>query len=64
LQRCLICNRKLKDEESIERKIGPSCWQVILKLAKEEKAKRKARLKFNKNEVKGQVTIFEMEDIE
>jgi hypothetical protein len=53
----------LKDEESIERKIGPSCWQLIQKLAKEEKAKRKGRLKFNKNEVKGQVTIFELEDV-
>ncbi|MCM0648670.1 DUF6011 domain-containing protein [Clostridium swellfunianum] len=62
MQRCLICNRKLVDEESIKRKIGPNCWSLVQRLAKEEKAKRKAKLKFKKYEVEGQVTIFEMEE--
>jgi hypothetical protein len=61
LQKCLICNRRLKDEESITRKIGPTCWHRLQKVAKEDRAKRKAKLKLKKNVLKGQVTMFEVE---
>jgi hypothetical protein len=64
LQRCLICNRALKGEESISRKIGPTCWLRLQKVAKDDRAKRKARLKLKRNVLKGQLTIFEMEGIE
>jgi hypothetical protein len=63
LQRCLICNRVLKGEESISRKIGPTCWLRLQKVAKEDRAKRKARLKLKNNTLKGQMTIFDMEVI-
>lgn len=61
MERCLICHRKLRDSESIARKIGPTCWKRIEKVAKEEKAKRKARLKLKNNQIKGQISLFEME---
>jgi hypothetical protein len=54
----------LKDEESISRRIGPTYWHRLQKLANEDRAKRKDRLKLKKNVLKGQVTIFEMECIE
>jgi hypothetical protein len=41
--RCLICNRTLKDPESIARKIGPTCFNRLMKFTKEEKQKKKHR---------------------
>ena len=60
--KCLVCHRTLKDKESINRKIGPVCWGRLVKLTKEEKAKRKARQESNKRAtelLKGQISLFE-----
>jgi hypothetical protein len=59
VQRCLICGKPLKDEESKARKIGPTCWKIIERLALEERLKRQTELKL-KREAKGQTTLFEM----
>lgn len=58
MNRCLICNRKLKDEESRLRGIGPVCWDRVIKIAKEER-KREIELKkkASKN-IDGQVNLF------
>jgi len=31
--RCILCNKKLVDEESIARGIGSECYQGVIKLA-------------------------------
>lgn len=65
ITRCLVCNRKLNDSESIRRKIGPACWRRLQRLTKEEKAKKKAKREANKRKaemLKGQITMFEGED--
>lgn len=60
LQRCLICNRGLKGEESINRRIGPTCFNRLQRVAKEEKEKRKARLKLKNSTIKGQISMFDL----
>lgn len=54
--RCLICGRELKDEESIKRHIGPTCWARIQQIAREQ-----AEAKKKKKEIKGQINMFEEE---
>lgn len=52
--RCLVCHRVLKDPESIQRGIGPTClWRInqVRKMYKKAKPK----------ELKGQISLFEME---
>lgn len=63
MDRCLICHRKLKDSESQKRGIGPVCWRRVMKVAKEERERRKARRLKNKNitEIPGQMSLFEKE---
>jgi len=65
MNRCLICHRKLKDQESINRKIGPTCFARIQKVTKEEKARKKARKEANKRNadiLKNQISIFEEDE--
>jgi len=60
--RCLVCNRTLKDKESIARKIGPTCFSRLMKFNKEEKLKKKHRLelkKLAKGDIPGQLNLFE-----
>lgn len=62
MDRCLICHRKLKDEESKKRGMGPTCWSRVMKVVKEDKARRRARATQNKQvngEIPGQVSLFE-----
>lgn len=62
MERCLICHRKLRDQESISRKIGPTCWSRLAKVTKQEKERKKARqekLKFKALIAKGQVSVFD-----
>lgn len=60
MDRCLICHRKLKDDESKRRKIGPTCWKRVMKVAAEEKAKRRARREHKKEiKIPGQMNLFE-----
>ena len=61
MARCLICHRKLKDQESINRKIGPTCFGKLKKLNKQEKAKRKAREENKRRQqevLRNQISIF------
>jgi hypothetical protein len=37
-RRCVCCGRQLNDRESIERGIGPECWQDILQAIEERKS--------------------------
>jgi hypothetical protein len=60
LQRCLVCGKPLKDEESISRKIGPTCWELVIKIAKEEKAHRKVKQRLKALENNGQVNFFKI----
>lgn len=63
-ERCLLCKRKLKSEESQARGMGSSCWKKLKKLDKEEKRKRKLRLEEKKRKeelIKGQIK-FELEE--
>ncbi len=62
--RCMLCHRKLKDIESKSRGLGPVCWGKLVKLDKQEKAKRKARREERKVKIQvleGQVNMFEGE---
>jgi len=62
--KCLICHRNLKDKESITRKIGPTCWGRLVKLTKQDKAKKKVRADINRRKAeitKGQINMFEEE---
>ncbi|HIG0360419.1 TPA: DUF6011 domain-containing protein [Clostridium sporogenes] len=63
MDRCLICHRKLKDEESKKRGIGPTCWRRVAKVIKEDKERRKASIAQRRGsigEIPGQINIFEM----
>jgi hypothetical protein len=60
--RCLVCHRQLKSPESIQRKIGTTCFNRLMKLTSEDKKKKKARQKANKGKaelIKGQINMFE-----
>lgn len=62
--RCLLCKRKLKSEESRKLGLGSSCLKKLKKLDKEEKKKRKIKLEEKKRKaelVKGQIK-FELEE--
>lgn len=62
--RCLLCHRKLKDDESRARRLGPTCWHKLKKLDKQEKAKQKERHEVKKLKdmiLKGQVSLFDKE---
>jgi hypothetical protein len=54
MDRCLICNRKLKDKVSIQRKIGPTCFNRLKKVKQMYKRKRPEK-------VKGQISLFDKE---
>lgn len=63
-ERCLLCKRKLKSEESQARGMGTSCWKKLKKLDKEEKRKRKIRIEAKKRKdelLKGQISFEELE---
>ena len=68
MARCLICHRKLRDQESIDRKIGPTCFSRLRKLNLEEKTKKKARKAESKRKaeiIKNQISIEEyFEEVE
>lgn len=53
-QKCLICGRKLRSEESIRCGIGPVCLRAVNKVRKEmQKKKVKAK------KLKGQIGMFD-----
>jgi hypothetical protein len=60
--RCLICGRKLRDAESVARRIGSTCFRRLQKLTNEEKAKKRHRREQLKKSAveKNQVTVFEI----
>lgn len=58
--RCLICHRKLRDKESIERGMGPTCWRRVMKVVKEDKERKKARRVLKK--LNGQITFFDNQE--
>lgn len=62
MNRCLICHRKLNDDESIKRGMGPTCYRRVMKVVKEDKARRRAKKeqksKLHK-EIPGQINLFE-----
>lgn len=63
MDRCLICHRKLKDEESKKRGMGPTCWRRVMKVVKEDKERRKANIAKRRGltgEIPGQINLFEM----
>lgn len=65
MDRCLICHRKLKDENSRQRGMGPTCWHRVMKVVKEDKERKKARRASRKKinaGVKGQITFFDYEN--
>jgi len=62
VDRCLICHRKLKDSESRKRGIGPVCWRRVMKVAKEERQRRKNYKHRKGSEIPGQLNIFSEED--
>lgn len=51
--RCLICNRPLRDADSIKRKIGPTCLRRLNEVRRLHKRKKIEKLK-------GQITMFEV----
>lgn len=62
--RCLLCKRKLKSEESRKLGLGSSCLRKLRKLDKEEKIKRKIKLEAKKRKeelLKGQISFEELE---
>jgi len=62
MDRCLICHRKLRDEESITRKIGPTCFARLRKLTKEEKARKRAKAENKRRQqevLRNQINMFE-----
>lgn len=62
--RCFLCHRKLKDQLSKSRGLGPTCWSKIKKLDKQEKIKRKQKLETKRLKdtlIKGQVSLFDKE---
>lgn len=60
MDRCLICHRKLRDKDSIERGMGPTCWRRVMKVVKEDKKRKKAR-KGSRKRINGQITFFDNE---
>lgn len=57
--RCIICNRKLKDNESKRRGLGPVCYARVNKIVKADK-KKKLERKILKEKIKplnGQINI-------
>jgi hypothetical protein len=63
-ERCLLCKRKLKTEESKKLGLGSTCKKKLMKLDKEEKKKRKQKLEEKKRKaelIKGQIK-FELEE--
>lgn len=58
MNRCLICNRKLKDEESRSRGIGPVCWDRVIKLAKKERKRELELKRRTAKNINGQVNLF------
>lgn len=62
--RCILCHRKLKDQLSKSRGLGPTCWSKLKRLDKAEKKKRKERLeakKLKEQLIKGQISLFDKE---
>lgn len=59
MYRCEICNRVLKDKESIKRMIGPTCWR---KIGGKEGRKMRNEQKVVIEEIPGQINLFE-EDV-
>lgn len=59
MDRCLICHRKLKDAESRKRGIGPVCWHRVMKVAKEERQRRKNSKHKKGSEIPGQLNLFQ-----
>lgn len=59
--RCLVCHRKLKDEESKRRGMGPTCWRRVMKVVKADKKRRKERrvLKKISHQIEGQINLFD-----
>lgn len=58
---CLLCHRKLKNKESQELGLGPTCASKLRKLDKENKVKKKERYEIKKLKdqvLKGQVNMF------
>lgn len=67
LDRCLICHRKLKDDVSKKRGIGPTCWRRVMKVVKADREKRRAKMAHSRRisgELKGQITFFDTESIQ
>lgn len=62
MDHCLICHRKLKDSESRKRGIGPVCWRRVMKVAKDERQRRKDAKHRKESEIPGQLNIFSEED--
>lgn len=63
MDRCLICRRKLKDKESKKRGMGPTCWRRVMKVVKEDKARRKADVAKRRGltwKIPGQINLFEI----
>lgn len=63
-KRCLLCGRKLKNKESQELGLGPTCANKLRKLNKQDKAKQKERKEAKRLKdliLKGQVSLFDKE---
>ena len=54
--RCLVCGRKLTGEESIKRRIGTGCWN-LLQSVRATKNKRRGRKK------RGSVTVWQQDQL-
>ena len=62
MNKCLICNRKLKSEESIKRGIGSTCFARLNKIIKEDRERKHTRQKQFKREkeiAKEQINLFD-----
>jgi hypothetical protein len=65
MERCLICHRRLRDAESISRRIGPTCFKRLQKVTDQEKQKKRQQrevLKQKASIVKNQINVFEILD--
>lgn len=56
--RCLVCGRKLSGEESIKRRIGTGCWNLLQSV---RASKNKRRLLTKGRKKRNSVTVWQQE---
>jgi len=58
--RCLVCGRKLTGEESIKRRIGSGCWNLLQSV---RATKNKRRLQTKGRKKRGSVTVWQQDQL-